>query len=233
MPLYEVVLNSNLAGQNCVTRWNYLGAGEPAGISMPLALLSAMGFIPSGPVGSEVFPSGTIFAAIRAMTSANVTFNQITALDVYDLGVFYQTPFPSGTVGLTVIQSAPPFDAMGFRTNHTTRAVRRGTKRFAGIPQNAIGFGGQIDEDHLALMETTATAMSQVLTYDDEGNTLTFNPVIVSKEEYTPDPEKPERKAYRYYPSLTVQLSHLANGILWEKYDTVRSQVSRQIGRGA
>jgi hypothetical protein len=74
--------------------------------------------------------------------------------------------------------------------------------------------------------------MGAIITYDDEGNTISFAPAIVGKEKYTPDPLKPDRYAYRYYPTLAEQMEHVAQGFNWDVYNQVRTQVSRQYGRG-
>jgi hypothetical protein len=81
----------------------------------------------------------------------------------------------------------------------------------------------------LGAMELLASVMGDTLTYDDEGNTLTYTPCVVQKEKYTTPSGK---DAYRYYATESAQAPHLAVGVAWEVYDTERSQVSRQYGHG-
>jgi len=107
--------------------------------------------------------------------------------------------------------------------------IDRGTKRFVGVPETAVLSGGVIGAAFYAELVQTAEAMSAILSYNDEGNTVTFAPCIVHKEEYT---TPRGRKAYRYYPALSEQLSNIATGIVWQPYTTVRTQNSRQYGRG-
>ena len=228
MSLFEVVLQSQLAGQECINRWNYLGSGTPAAVSLSFGLAAAMGFI-ADPT-THLFPSDSVFNAILNITSVNVTFLQVICMNVFDPTDFYTTALPSGTVGANAVEAAATFLAAGFRTNLVNRDIARGTKRFAGVPKTAVGFGNQLATDYIALMDTLAARMSAPITYDDEGNTLTYVPAIVQKEQYTTPRGK---KAYKYYPSLTVQLSHIAQGFAWESYKTARSQTSRQLGKGA
>jgi hypothetical protein len=82
----------------------------------------------------------------------------------------------------------------------------------------------------LAQMAQLVTQMNAALTYDDEGNTLTFTPCISQKEEYTTPSGK---KAYRYFSTELLQAPHNAVGIRWEAYTTQRTQNSRQYGKGS
>lgn len=228
MSLFEVVLQADLFGQECINRWNYLGSGTPAAVSLSFGLASAMGMIADP--ATHLFPDTGVFTAIRNITSGSVLFKQVIVLNVFDPTDFYTTAMPTGTDGNIDTQAAPSFIASGFRTNLVNREIARGTKRFAGVPTNALGPNNALSTDQIAAMNILATKMSAAVSYDDEGNTLTYVPTIVQKEQYdTPS----GKKAYKYYPSLTVQLSHVAQGFLWEVYTQARSQTSRQIGKGA
>jgi len=228
MALFEVVLKSVYAGQQCINRWNYSSTGTPAAVSTSFALASAMGCIASGT--PPVFPALTMFEKIRDITAEEVEFNEIMVMNIYDLADFYTTAFPDNTFGRDSTGTAKaPFEAAGFRTNLVTRAVARGTKRFVGVSDAWVGVNGALNPDYIAKMEILAEAMRINLTYNDEGNNVSFAPLIVSKEK-TVLPNDKVRRAY--YPTLTEQMQHVALGIRWEAYDTVRSQTSRQVGHG-
>ena len=228
MALFEVVLKQSFAGQEVINRWNYLGSGTPAAVSLSFGLVSAMGFVAGGE--PPVFPSGTLFHKMRQIQAPNISYAEVICANVFDPLDFYTTNFPVGTTGLDNQGDArQSFAAAGFRTNIVNRDIARGTKRIAGIPEGWTGPNNALNPTYLANMEALATEMGATITYDDEGNTLTYQPCIVQKEKYT---TPRGRTAYRYYPSLTVQLSHIASGIRWEVYNTVRSQVSRQLGKG-
>jgi hypothetical protein len=72
--------------------------------------------------------------------------------------------------------------------------------------------------------------MSASIGYPTVSPEVTFTPVIVGKQQYT---TPSGNTAYRYYPTLTEQNLHLASNPVWEPYTTVRTQTSRQYGRGS
>jgi len=229
--LYQVALFQEYFGQQCVNYWTYNGTGTPASVLGSFALMSALGFIPDGT--PPAFPADTVFAAIRSAQSNQVRYTSalVSALSDYDLADFYTRPFIADTRGQNTDQALSPTIAFGFRTNRVTRAIRRATKRLVGVPEMATAAGGVIAESYVAPLQLIATRMSEVLVYDDEGNTLSFTPCVVSQREI-PNPDKPGQFKRVYWPTLAEQLQHTAQGILWEAYNTTRTQTSRQYGRG-
>ena len=228
MPLYEVVLQCEYFGQQVINRWNYEMTGTPAGISGSAALLQAIGFIPST-IGNAL-PSGSVGKILQSMQVDNMVWQQCLAKNIYDPVDFFDNPYVVALTGdITGVNGAPPFSAYGFRTSRVRTDIDRGTKRFAGVPVSYILDGGVWDSSAVTLMESLAEAMTETLPYTDSGNSLTFTPTIVSKEKYT----TPSGKfAYRYYATEVAQDDHLAQGFLWQPYATVRTQVSRQYGKG-
>lgn len=231
MPIMEVVLQQTYQAQNIINRWNYVASGTPAAVSLSFALTSAIGAIPD----AGVYPTDGLMKKLAAIQSANVSFTVVTVKNVYSQTDFYSTPFTTPLTGAHVgSEDMPPFVAFGFRTNRVRQDIHRATKRFVGVFE-ADNVGGAVQSPIVPGLEAVSTAMSAVLTYDDEGNTLTFAPCVVSKEKYDPNPEDPTRNhvAYRYYATEAVQMNHLAQGIVWQHYATLRSQTSRQFGRGS
>lgn len=228
MPLMEIGLQQLSQGQECIMRWNYLATGTPAAVSFSFALTSAFGAIPD----TGVYPTGTVIDGIRALQDANVNFDEVVAKDVYSVTDFYGTTFVPALVGAQGGNTLGPVPAYGFRTNRTRLDIRRGTKRVTGVPSGAMGGDNVYVASTITLLSTLAAAMTETLTYDDEGNTLTFQPVIVGREKYLPDGNEPPKYAYRYYPTFAEQSDHLMSSIIWDYYTTVRTQTSRQIGRG-
>ena len=228
MPILEVTLQQTFLQQECINRWNYLASGVPASVSFSFALTSALGAIES----AGVYPATGLMRLIAVIQSNAVNFNVITVKDVYSVTDFYSTPFTVPLTGTAAGEAMPPFNASGFRTNRTRSDIQRATKRFVGFME-AWQNGGTISTI-IPQLEAVSAKMSEVLTYDDEGNTLTFAPVVIGKQKYDPNPTDPEANhvAYRYYPTETEQLMHIAQSVLWQHYPTVRSQVSRQFGKG-
>ncbi len=223
--LLEIVLNQTFSNQQCINRWNYIAAGTPSSVSFTFALVSAMGFIES--VG--IWPDGELFCDLLTFQNIAVHSEQVIAKNIYDVTDFYGLPLIPQPVGAINADAESPLLAFGFRSNQTRRDIRRGTKRFVGVSDNQNEAGGGIVTVTLGQMQTLADKMGEVLEYDDEGNTLTFTPCIVGKEKYTAPSGNP---AYRYYADKTTQMAKLATSISWEPYTTVRSQTSRQYGKG-
>lgn len=228
MALLEIVLTQRYVNQTCINRWNYLSSGSAVGITNSAALVAAMGFVPT----AGVFPAGTIAAKLQTLQTDAVFFEQMLSKSIQgDPLDFYDYAFPTGVLGGAIgLQTLPPFNAWGFRTNRVRSDIARGTKRFVGVSEDAVLSGGTFAGGAQAAMQGLADAMSETLTYTGGGSTLNFVPVIAQKLEYTTPSGK---KAYKYYTPLATQLDHLAEGVTWEIYEEVRSQVSRQFKHGA
>lgn len=228
MPLYEVVLEQSFEGQQCINRWNYLMSGTPAAVTGSFALISVMG----GLALSTTLTDGTVMGEVQALQNASVLFVQITARAVYIDDDFYGNAFLANTIGAqgNAGSAYSPVDAYGFRSSRVKQSIRRGYKRFVGCDTAMVGSGGRVNNAGDAQMALVAAEMASTLNYTDDGNSLTFTPCIVSKEKYTTDSGK---FAYKYYATESAQAAHLAQGINWEPYDRVSSQVSRQYGRGS
>lgn len=224
--LYEAVLDINYNGKQCVNRWNYVMDGTPAAVQGSFALIFAMGAIPDG-TPAEYPPTGQ-FAWLRSMLVGPAQFIQMTARAIYDVTDFYSHPFPTGTGGGNS-SGLPmsPFNALGFRTSRVRQDIDRGTRRFVGVSEAWANDFGELSTTAVTAMTEMAARMSANLTYDDEGNTLTFRPVIVKKEKYTTPAGNP---AYRYYPPAqeATQMANLASGFTWSPYPNVRTQNSRK-----
>jgi len=228
MPLYEVVLEQRYFNQQTINRWNYLGSGTPAAAQPSFALLTALGFIGL----STTLEAGTVGGQIQGIQNGSVTFIQATARAIYIDEDFYANPFLAGTVGGVGGLGDPmsPIAAFGYRSNRVKQSIGRGYKRFVGMSEGDLDGGGVLAAGAVTRGNLLKTAMNATLTYEDEGNTLTFTPCIAQKEEY----ETPSGKtAYKYYETEVLQAPHLAVGINWELYQQQRTQNTRQYGRGS
>lgn len=230
MPLMEVILQQRYLGQQIINRWNYLSSGTPAAVTHSFALASAFGAIPD----AGVYPTTAIIARIRQLQDSGVTFENILVRDVYSVTDFYQTPFSPALAGAVTGAGIGPISAFGFVSSKTRYDIRRGTKRFVGITSGQVTVDNGFNSTVISELAALAGNMSETLEYDDEGNALAYEPVIVGREKVlisTP-PAEP-RYSYRYYDTFAEQADHLMDSITWSAYTGVRSQVSRQIGRGS
>jgi len=235
MAILEVILEGRYFNQLTITRWNYVSGGVPAVVSRSFALAAAFGAVYDDVAIPAGYPVDTPLGQIAIMCGDGWDWQQLTVLNVYDPVDFYQAPFVVPYGGKASANNTTPINAYGFRTNVVRRDVARGTKRFPGVSEENSGEGGVIVPGFIATMNTVAAKMTEVLEYDDEGNTITFSPAVCGKDEYDPNAGNPlakNHRAYKYYPDEATQMAHTAVGVIWQPYNTVRSQTSRQYNRG-
>lgn len=229
MPVMEAVLEQSYFGQQIINRFNYIGSGTPAAVSMSFALATALGAIET----AGVYPGGGLMDNISECQVEDLDFVQLTVRDVYSFTDFYEVPFIVPLAGKLVGTAMSPISNLGFRSNRTRLDIRRGTKRFVGLTEEVVTTGGVLTPSFLAgAVNDLAGTLAEPLLYDDEGNDLTFLPCIVSKEKYSTNPPDDTKFAYRYYPTEVEQLEHIMSSIVWDAYGEVRSQTSRQYGKG-
>jgi hypothetical protein len=227
--LFEIVLQQSYYGQTLINRWNYISTSTPAAVTLSFGLTAAFGGIPD-PV-THAFPADSIMLFMSQLQNTNLIYASLTALNVYELDDFYTIPYTSANHGTNGTGDAmSPTAAYGLRSTQVTRAIRAGHKRIGGVPEGMVAAGGVIDTATPGSLLSLAETMSNPLTYDDEGTTLTYIPVVVSKEKKHP-PGK-ESWAYYYYATLTEQMAHVAEGVIWSPMGNIRTQTSRQYGRG-
>lgn len=229
MPLMEVVLEQSYLEQFTVNRFNYVASGTPAAVSFSFALMSALGAIPV----ATVYPTNGWLDSIVDCQHVSVECTQVVARDVYSDTDFFEQPFVDPLGGSRSGAAGAPYISLGFRTNRTRLDIRRGSKRFVGVSGDDLIAGGAYDGTFLTgQIIPLAEKLGDVLEYDDEGQTITFTPCIVSREKRQVPGSDPARFAYYYYETEEEQLDHVMTGIIWDPYLTTRSQTTRQYGRG-
>ena len=192
--LYQITTQGTCFGQQIINRWNYSSAGIPAAVSGSFALAYAFGVIPRGTPTPSI-PLTEPFGYTMGQLSAAYQVNTVIVEALYDVEDFYERPFPTPFAGLQTDEPMSPLAAYGFRTNRVRTDIDRGTKRLTGVIETQVDAGGIIDPTWLASnLTNVALQWSRALTYDDEGNTITFTPCVLSKEEYTTPSGK---RAYR------------------------------------
>lgn len=229
MAIMQVVVTMEYYSQTALNVFHYIASGDPGPVSNSFALIAAMGFAP--PLSSPYeFEDGTIARYMQALQSAQLKYRSIFARDLYSDTDFYETAFHPSTQGIAAGDALPPFVAYGFRGSRVNASIRRGSKRFCGVVEGNVAAGGILTSEALTYGPILADLMGDTLGYSLGGASLTFVPAVLQLEKYTTDEGK---TAYRKYADPAVQLTHTAVGVEYSLVGTVRSQVSRQYGRGS
>lgn len=229
--IFQLTLQYTCFGQRCINTWNYYHFdATPPVTGLAYALVDAFGGIPVG----GVYPVTKLVHQISITVQAAVNFDQIICKDLYNPLDFYETPFTTALAGTGVGETLSPAMALGFRTTRVRSDIKRGTKRFVGVGEASVGTGGVFGAPFLS---GVATDLGNEMSASITGNTPaaapeTFQPCIVKKERYLPPGNVAPNYAYRYYEDKVTALANIAIGIVWSPYDQVRTQVSRQYGRG-
>ena len=228
MPVYSLKISQEYNGQQCINEYHYVGTGTPAAVTMSFALASAFGCIESG----GTYDPGTPFGSIKALQITDVNYVEVVTRNLYSVTDFYTTPFAVGAHGDASNSSGQmsPFIAYSLRTNRVRTDIRRGQKRYVGVAEGSSDAFGVVASAALTALAAHAALLSDNLTYDDEGNTLTFTPCIIQLKKDTTDPDNPK---YIPWPTEAEQLSHLASGVVWSANNRLTTQNSRKVGRGS
>lgn len=223
MAVYEVTLAQTFAGVVTINRWNYVSAGTPTIATGSFLLAGAFGWTSTTTLGS-----GTVLGQLQQTQANAVLFNNLVVKNLYSVSDFYEVPFAPNTRGVLNKEALPPFAGYGFRTNRVRSDVSRGTKRFVGAIEDRQE-AGYINTTGLTELGVLAALMSDTLTVADGSTSITFTPAVCGKEKYLTEKGT---TAYRYYLTEAEQLAHTAENVIWQEYNTIRSQTSRQFGRG-
>lgn len=226
--LFELTLTQSILGRPVVNRFNFVGPAAASGLGGAAGLLSATG---ANAVASNAFPSGSLLRNISDVQTHQIVFQQAICISVYDPTDFATVQWAQTVTGQIGLALLSPVAAWGFRTNQVRRDIRRGHKRFGGVPSDGAPDGADINSSYTALLSTLAASLTANITSLLTGDTASYAPVIVKKTKYavpntpTSDPDF----AYHYDPVESVQMGKLAYGCNWGSYAVLRNQVSRQV----
>jgi len=229
MPLYEFMLEQSYAGQQIVNRWNYISDAVPAGQLGALLGLAGMGFTPLG--ATPAFGSETIAGILKAIQSSGATWVQAVAKNIYDPTDYYAYAFPAGTVSnLSSSDQMSPVVAIGMSTDRTRSDIRRGQKRFAGILEGFLEGQGYLSSATVTAWQGLADAMADINVVPSGESAMTFTPYVFGRKK-TVDVDG--KISYPYWPTAEEQTAHAMRINAWTVKNTMRTQGTRQFGRGA
>lgn len=142
------------------------------------------------------------------------------AYSLGDLTDFFEQT-ETGNVGNLVVLTLPSFTAVNFTLRAASRAVRPGSKRYAGVPEEAVANDTINQASYITALNALRIQLAAVITSPNDATT--YSPVIVKRVPYVTDKGN---DAYRYPVPGDTLVAPLVTGAL------VNLQVSHQVSRG-
>lgn len=165
---------------------------------------------------------GTVIAAAVNAIQSNVVKNvSISVINLGDLGDFAE-PALGGT-GSFSGEVLPPFAAVGYTMKVNTRAVRKGSKRYSGIPESVQNFGVISDAGYIALQETLRLALQDEIVSAGD----TWLPVVVKRVKTAIPGTTPTQYTYSL-PTTDLELV-LGEVVVVLTSQNITHQVSREV----
>lgn len=153
-----------------------------------------------------------------AALNNHLTLSEIQVLNLFDLADF-QLSSLGPVSGVRGGDALPPAAAFGFFSNRSTRAVRRGQKRFMGVSESDQEQGDILPAAYTVL-GTLASAMAQTIS---TGSPLqSFVPVVVKRIPYVVGGETRYRLPTNLAEATVMRVTQ------WFYQDQVTNQVSRK-----
>jgi hypothetical protein len=209
-------------GQQCICRWDYFVPTSMIGATA-VELLTLLGFVPTG--DPATFTADSVALAVQTLCSDDLSFLEVQVEELYTPTDFYTAAFSPAVHGIEGAGIASITDAFGFYSARIRTDIKRSFKRIPAVPADAYLGGSVFTETYVGLLTDLATKMSVQL----EGVSATYSPATFQFQFYTTPAGNP---AYKKYVDPEEQADHVAYPLVWTPYETVRTQVSRQIGRG-
>jgi hypothetical protein len=247
MPILELTISTLANGQELTNRWNYvvLGGSTPLIPSASNALITALGYRSWNQAEQAYLLNGedNFANAYRLFINNQYRVLSVVCSDLYNVFDFdTYTPDPNlegvgvrptSDVASSTGNAAATWAAVGYTSNRTRQDIRAGQKRVSGLVESDFQNFGRLSPTALTgFIGDLGFAMSAIL---DLGGGWLALPAVLSREKYEVldnNGQPTGRFAYRPYATEEAQLSHAMYPVTWTAKPFVRSQVSRQTGRG-
>ena len=163
-----------------------------------------------------------LLTPIRGAQCAQLLSKRIVTQNLGDLGDNDDHDISlGGSIGGD--QMLPVFNAINYTLRPASRVVRPGSKRFAGVSENAQVDGTVTDTGWLTAIEAVRVALDTPISVDD---TLFATPIIVKRVKYHPTGSPEGHFAYRFPETDEELVFSLLSGV---KSNT---RISHQVSRG-
>jgi len=229
MPQYEITLEQQFAGQQIINRWNYISDTIPAGQLGALLALVGMGFTPF----TDIDPFGieTVAYGLQQLQAVAVNWVQAVGKNIHDPTDYYAYAFPAGTTSVNGGSEAEsPVIAVGFATDRTRSDIRRGQKRFTGLTEGQVGDVGQLTAGAKTAWQAVGDTMADVNSITVAGSAVVFTPYVFGRKKTV---DEDGNVTYPYWPTDAEQFAHAMRINQWTLKPQIRTQGTRQYGRGA
>jgi hypothetical protein len=229
MALLEAVIVGSYFDQLTVNRFTYVGAGDTGPVTPAFALLASLGFIaPTAP--SVSFTSDTLASQWQGNVSDEFIFKSCFVRDLYSTTDFVEQAYPVTVKGMQTGDPASPALAYGFTGTRVRTDIKRFSKRLAGVSEAYVDDGGLLNVTGIAAMGNIAAEMSAAMEYTAGGASYTLTPCVLGVQSYVTPGGK---TAYKLRKPESAQLPYVASGFTVTAMSSVRTQTSRQYGKGA
>jgi hypothetical protein len=229
MPMYRVTLEGNYSGQQTINTFDMLSGAVPSGENGALLVLAGMGFAPY--TGLTPFGVDTFAGKLSLAQTVQAFFIQAVCRNLYSNTDFYTFAFAPDTHGQRTGQGMSPVLAAGFTTDRTRLDIRRGQKRFVGVSESDVDAAGYLNSDGQTVWNAVGNTMDNITVVPVGAGTFTFTPYVFQKQKV--ERGTPLKTHYDEWATEAEALEHIAKINVWTLKPTVRSQVSRQFGRGS
>lgn len=230
--LYEAMISGTYRGQMIINRLNFATDIDDPTVVSAFNLLQALGYdgvTPSAPA-ADSFLEGYL-----ACQTGTFQVNEMLARNLYSTidfvtipvsGAGWQGAISSGTA------ASVPFVAQKLQTNRVRSDIRSGTLALTAPLDTSVDSDGKLDTNALGLLGAVSDLLNAPPSFTAGPLTVNYRPCVCQKERYIPDPNKPDKAAYRYYAEFDDQLLHTAVSVTWSAVTHVTSQASRRINKG-
>jgi hypothetical protein len=225
--LLQLRVEQRTFGQMCLNTFDFAETTPEPLTGASFALATAFGLIPV----AAAYPAATPFRLWRDLIDNSVEYIRFTIRTLYSVTDFYEAGFLPSTFGLvaTANEAMSPTLAYGITSNRVRTDVRRGSKRFAGVTETAVGDGGTVVPSALANWQLFCNSISVPITATVAGQAYSFSSSVLPKQ----TPGDNVGQVGEFWPTYSAQLAKSAIGLAWTPQQYIRTQVSRQYGRGA
>lgn len=229
---FEVTIQGTYQNQLVINRLSFWNSLDDAAVSGAFPCAQALGFNPldtSAPTPDSVLDTFLIAQTQHYQADKLFIRNLFSVTDFYQAlltGVGWAGQQVSGTDGQL------SFVTQKLTTNRIRTDVRAGTLALTPPSEEFALVDGVLSSGATDLLQDLCNSLNAPPEFTSGQQTGIYVPSVFKKVEYTPDPLKPEKTAYKYPDDIDTLFNTSAIGVTWSYVPRLSSQVSRKVGKG-